>query len=78
MHARTHGDMMNFLQLGGPSYTVLLGRRDSTTASFSQANSDLPPPSSDLGNLIGNFSRKGLSTTDMVALSGKDGNGYKI
>lgn len=56
--------------LGGSSYTVLLGRRDSTTASLSLANSDLPPPTSDLADLIGNFSRKGLSTTDMVALSG--------
>ncbi|KAF0907513.1 hypothetical protein E2562_018332, partial [Oryza meyeriana var. granulata] len=55
--------------LGGPSWTVLLGRRDSTTASEAQANRDLPPPSSDLGDLIGNFSRKGLDVTDMVALS---------
>ncbi|KAL6660114.1 hypothetical protein ACP70R_002236 [Stipagrostis hirtigluma subsp. patula] len=56
--------------LGGPSYTVLLGRRDSTTASLSQANSDLPPPSADLASLISSFARKGLTTTDMVALSG--------
>ncbi|KAL1321899.1 cationic peroxidase 1-like isoform X2 [Arachis ipaensis] len=28
--------------LGGPSWTVQLGRRDSTTASLSSANSDLP------------------------------------
>ncbi|KAL6902186.1 hypothetical protein ACP4OV_005062 [Aristida adscensionis] len=56
--------------LGGPSYTVLLGRRDSTTASLSQANSDLPPPSANLSSLISSFAMKGLSTTDMVALSG--------
>ncbi|XP_062211206.1 peroxidase 70-like [Phragmites australis] len=56
--------------LGGSPYTVLLGRRDSTTASLTLANSDLPAPSSDLATLIGSFSRKGLSTTDMVALSG--------
>ncbi|XP_062188409.1 peroxidase 2-like [Phragmites australis] len=56
--------------LGGPSWTVLLGRRDSTTASLSQANSDLPAPSLDLANLIAAFANKGLSTTDMVALSG--------
>ncbi|XP_006658125.1 peroxidase 2 [Oryza brachyantha] len=56
--------------LGGPSWTVLLGRRDSTTASEALANSDLPPPSSDLASLIGNFSNKGLDVTDMVALSG--------
>ncbi|XP_066351191.1 peroxidase 2-like isoform X2 [Miscanthus floridulus] len=56
--------------LGGPPYTVLLGRRDSTTASLSQANSDLPPPGSSLDSLISGFARKGLTTTDMVALSG--------
>uniref|UniRef100_A0A8R7Q4B2 Plant heme peroxidase family profile domain-containing protein n=1 Tax=Triticum urartu TaxID=4572 RepID=A0A8R7Q4B2_TRIUA len=57
-------------QLGGPSYTVPLGRRDSTSVSLSKANRDLPPPTSDLTDLVGNFSRKGLSVTDMVALSG--------
>ncbi|KAG0551209.1 hypothetical protein BDA96_01G403700 [Sorghum bicolor] len=56
--------------LGGPPYTVLLGRRDSTTASLSQANSDLPSPGSSLASLISGFARKGLTTTDMVALSG--------
>uniref|UniRef100_A0A0E0LPS1 peroxidase n=1 Tax=Oryza punctata TaxID=4537 RepID=A0A0E0LPS1_ORYPU len=56
--------------LGGPSWTVLLGRRDSTTANETQANTDLPAPSSSLAELIGNFSRKGLDVTDMVALSG--------
>nr|CAH69353.1 TPA: class III peroxidase 111 precursor [Oryza sativa Japonica Group] len=55
--------------LGGPSWTVLLGRRDSTTASEALANTDLPAPSSSLAELIGNFSRKGLDATDMVALS---------
>ncbi|XP_037483539.1 peroxidase 2-like isoform X2 [Triticum dicoccoides] len=56
--------------LGGPSWTVPLGRRDSTTASLSLANSDLPPPSFDVANLTSNFAAKGLSVTDMVALSG--------
>ncbi|ONK62462.1 uncharacterized protein A4U43_C07F4100 [Asparagus officinalis] len=56
--------------LGGPSWTVQLGRRDSTTASLSTANSDLPSPTSDLSTLISAFSKKGLSTTDMVTLSG--------
>uniref|UniRef100_A0A0A9GH31 peroxidase n=1 Tax=Arundo donax TaxID=35708 RepID=A0A0A9GH31_ARUDO len=57
-------------QLGGPSWTVLLGRRDATTASASLTNSDLPGPTSNLNNLLNKFSNKGLSTTDMVALSG--------
>ncbi|XP_020585863.1 cationic peroxidase 1-like [Phalaenopsis equestris] len=56
--------------LGGPSWTVQLGRRDSTTASLSQANSDIPSPNSNLSALISAFSKKGLSTNDMVALSG--------
>ncbi|MED6194816.1 NAD(+) salvage pathway protein [Stylosanthes scabra] len=56
--------------LGGPSWTVQLGRRDSTTASLSLANSDLPAPTLDLSGLISAFSKKGLSTSEMVALSG--------
>ncbi|XP_028553653.1 cationic peroxidase 1 [Dendrobium catenatum] len=56
--------------LGGPSWTVKLGRRDSTTASLSTANSDLPGPNLDLSALITAFSNKGLSTTDLIALSG--------
>jgi len=56
--------------LGGPSWTVLLGRRDSTTASKSNAESNLPAPTFSLQNLTDNFSNKGLSLTDMIALSG--------
>ncbi|XP_058110562.1 cationic peroxidase 1-like [Magnolia sinica] len=56
--------------LGGPSWTVPLGRRDSTTASLSTANSDLPGPASSLSNLISAFAKKGLNTKEMVALSG--------
>ncbi|CAI8612909.1 unnamed protein product [Vicia faba] len=56
--------------LGGPSWNVQLGRRDSTTASLSSANSDLPGPDSDLSDLINAFSNKGFTTKEMVALSG--------
>ena len=58
------------MQLGGPSWTVLLGRRDSTTASKENAERDLPAPSFDLANLTQSFANKNLSVTDMVALSG--------
>ncbi|THU59741.1 hypothetical protein C4D60_Mb07t05250 [Musa balbisiana] len=58
------------LQLGGQSWNVKLGRRDSTTASLSAANNNIPPPSSSLSNLISKFSDQGLSTNDLVALSG--------
>ncbi|KAK9998899.1 hypothetical protein SO802_018502 [Lithocarpus litseifolius] len=54
----------------GPSWTVQLGRRDSTTASLSAANSDIPSPAMDLKDLISSFSNKGFSTKEMVALSG--------
>ncbi|XP_062104622.1 peroxidase P7-like [Humulus lupulus] len=56
--------------LGGPSWVVPLGRRDSTTASQSDANRDLPGPRSDLATLISQFGNKNLSATDMTALSG--------
>ncbi|KAK4423420.1 Lignin-forming anionic peroxidase [Sesamum alatum] len=56
--------------VGGPSWSVKLGRRDSTTASRSLANSDLPGPSSTLDQLISGFGNKRLSARDMVALSG--------
>jgi peroxidase len=58
------------MQLGGPSWTVLLGRRDSTTASKTNAENDLPSPFFDLQNLTTSFANKQLSVTDMVALSG--------
>ncbi|KAJ4719163.1 Peroxidase [Melia azedarach] len=57
--------------LGGPSWNVKVGRRDSKTASFSAANSGvIPPPTSTLSNLVNRFQAKGLSAKDMVALSG--------
>lgn len=58
------------VQLGGPNWDVKLGRRDSKTASFSAANSGLPPPSSSLHNLIKRYRDLGLSAKDLVALSG--------
>ncbi|KAG8382731.1 hypothetical protein BUALT_Bualt05G0107800 [Buddleja alternifolia] len=54
----------------GPSWTVRLGRRDSTTANRAEANTDLPGPFDSLNTLISAFANKGLSTRDMVALSG--------
>lgn len=58
------------MQLGGPTWQVPLGRRDSTTASFAEANSDLPAPTSSLNALIAAFAKKNLSARDMTALSG--------
>ncbi|KAL3502757.1 hypothetical protein ACH5RR_037206 [Cinchona calisaya] len=56
--------------LGGPTWTVPLGRRDARTASLSGANSQIPSPSANLSALISSFSAKGLSARDMTALSG--------
>ncbi|GJN10684.1 hypothetical protein PR202_ga28800 [Eleusine coracana subsp. coracana] len=57
--------------LGGPSWTVPLGRRDSTTAASSTTvANNLLPPSASLAQLISVYQSKGLSVTDMVALSG--------
>ncbi|XP_072959724.1 peroxidase P7-like [Typha angustifolia] len=56
--------------LGGPTWTVRLGRRDARTASQSAANSNLPGPGSSLSTLISMFSNKGLSARYMTALSG--------
>ncbi|KAL2557835.1 Peroxidase 52 [Forsythia ovata] len=56
--------------LGGPTWEVRLGRRDSTTASETTANNDLPLPSMDLPELINSFKKQGLNVKDLVALSG--------
>ncbi|XP_047179297.1 peroxidase P7-like [Vigna umbellata] len=56
--------------LGGPSWTVPLGRRDARTASQSAANSQIPGPSSDLSTLITMFANKGLTARDLTVLSG--------
>ncbi|XP_059668117.1 peroxidase 70-like [Cornus florida] len=56
--------------LGGPTWKVQLGRRDSTTASRTAANNDIPAASMDLPALINNFKKQGLDVKDLVALSG--------
>ncbi|KAJ8618438.1 hypothetical protein MRB53_014624 [Persea americana] len=57
--------------VGGPTWTVKLGRRDSMSASQSLlAESNLPRATDDLDDLISLFGSKGLSSKEMVALSG--------
>ncbi|OMO73102.1 Plant peroxidase [Corchorus capsularis] len=56
---------------GGPSWTVLLGRRDSLTANRDGARPALPSPFDDLTTIASKFAALGLDTEDMVALSGK-------
>nr|CAB3470640.1 unnamed protein product [Digitaria exilis] len=56
--------------LGGPTWNVQLGRKDSRTASQSAANANLPGPGSSAASLVTAFAAKGLSARDMTALSG--------
>ncbi|KEH29222.1 peroxidase P7 [Medicago truncatula] len=57
--------------LGGPSWKVKLGRRDSKTASRADADSgNIPGPAFSLSQLIKNFDNQGLNEKDLVALSG--------
>lgn len=59
-----------FIQLGGPSYQVLLGRTDSLTASLADANADLPSPFASIATLLVNFAKKGFGIQELVPLSG--------
>ncbi|KAF2286288.1 hypothetical protein GH714_013278 [Hevea brasiliensis] len=55
----------------GPSWTNLLGRRDSTTANRTLANLNIPSPFDTLDGLKFKFTNVGLNNnTDLVALSG--------
>ncbi|KAL8119833.1 peroxidase P7-like [Apium graveolens] len=56
--------------LGGPNWTVKLGRRDAKTASQGAANNSIPAPTSSLSSLTSRYNALGLSAKDMVALSG--------
>ncbi|CAN0901705.1 Lignin-forming anionic peroxidase [Linum grandiflorum] len=56
--------------VGGPTWNVKLGRRDSMSAFPDLALTDLPFFKEDLQTLIDRFQGKGLSPRDMVALSG--------
>ncbi|MQL93087.1 hypothetical protein Taro_025720, partial [Colocasia esculenta] len=57
-------------QSGGPTWEVELGRKDSLTASKSEANNNIPSPNSDVKTLVDRFNNVGLSQRDMVALAG--------
>ncbi|KAI3894489.1 hypothetical protein MKX03_013820 [Papaver bracteatum] len=55
---------------GGPGWDVPMGRKDSLSASKTDANNNIPAPNSGLNTLIAKFQNVGLDYTDMVALSG--------
>ncbi|KAK6935655.1 hem peroxidase, partial [Dillenia turbinata] len=52
-----------------PSRSVQFGRKYSSTASLSAANSNIPSPAMSLDELIFAFSNKGLNDKDMITLS---------
>ncbi|KFK41312.1 hypothetical protein AALP_AA2G113900 [Arabis alpina] len=56
--------------VGGPYWDVPVGRKDSKTASYELATSNLPTPEEGLTSIISKFYSQGLSVADMVALSG--------
>ncbi|KAI8523478.1 hypothetical protein RHMOL_Rhmol13G0076800 [Rhododendron molle] len=56
--------------LGGQLYDVLLGRKDSLTASLAAANADIPSPFSNFSALLSNFQSHTLALQDLVILSG--------
>ncbi|CAN6702929.1 unnamed protein product [Malus baccata var. baccata] len=60
----------NFLQAGGPSFPVKLGRRDGLISKASRVAGNLPEPFLDLLQLKTMFAKHNLSLTDVIALSG--------
>lgn len=57
-------------QSGGPSWRVLLGRRDGLISSAALAAAALPSPFEALDAIIQKFVNVGLNITDVVSLSG--------
>lgn len=58
------------IQLGGPTWKVRVGRRDSTTANKAEANTSIPSPFMNLPQLLNSFKNQGLKAKDLVVLSG--------
>ncbi|KAG6556208.1 hypothetical protein Mapa_002149 [Marchantia paleacea] len=56
--------------IGGPSWSVVSGRRDGLFSSARETPSNLPPPFADYPFLVNRFTRKGLTEREMVVLSG--------
>ncbi|KAF3452617.1 hypothetical protein FNV43_RR03050 [Rhamnella rubrinervis] len=61
---------------GGPTWKVLLGRRDGLVANQAGANSSLPSPFDTLEVIINKFVNVGLNVTDVVSLSGSHTFGF--
>ncbi|KAK7816674.1 peroxidase 72 [Quercus suber] len=59
---------------GGPSWEVLLGRRDSRSASLSGSNNNLPAPNNTFQTILTKFKRQGLDIVDLRNRSHTIGN----
>ncbi|KAJ8748674.1 hypothetical protein K2173_008119 [Erythroxylum novogranatense] len=57
-------------KLGRIKYAIPAGRRDGHVSICNQVSQNLPPPSFNSQQLIGNFVRKGMPAEEMVSLSG--------
>ncbi|XP_022153753.1 peroxidase N-like [Momordica charantia] len=55
---------------GGPTWRVLLGRRDGLVPNKTGADQGLPAPFENLDGIVNKFTDVGLDLTDVVALSG--------
>ncbi|XP_022852754.1 peroxidase 31-like [Olea europaea var. sylvestris] len=58
------------LMMGGPYYTVKLGRKDSLISKASYVEGNLPRPTMPMTQIIQIFTSRGFSIQEMVALSG--------
>jgi len=58
------------VQIGGPSWEVPLGRRDSRDASLSGSNNNIPAPTNPFQTILTKFQQQRLNLDDLVALSG--------
>ncbi|KAL8546409.1 hypothetical protein ACS0TY_006222 [Phlomoides rotata] len=61
---------------GGPSYPVELGRFDGLSSSAASVQGNLPQPTFSLDQLNSMFASRGLSQTDMIALSAAHSVGF--
>ncbi|KAL2252447.1 peroxidase 31 [Sesamum indicum] len=58
------------VMMGGPYYTVKLGRKDSLSSRAADVEGNLPRPTMSMDQIIQIFKSKGFSEEEMVALSG--------
>ncbi|MQL86817.1 hypothetical protein Taro_019343 [Colocasia esculenta] len=56
--------------LGGPFYSVVLGRKDSLVSRADRVEGHLPRPNNTVSLLIALFAQRGFSAQELVALSG--------